>query len=127
MPGKKSISNEHIQDAELWTGRVLRLGVWISASLMIAGLILAVIQPSVIVTTSGNPTLDDLFVRFYVHPFDAVTLLFAGLVVLMLTPVLRVLTAIIGFALEHDLRFVIVSSVVFVMLVGEIVYSILIK
>jgi uncharacterized membrane protein len=53
--------------------------------------------------------------------------MFAGLVMLMFTPVLRVITAVLGFAVEQDWRFVIVSSMVLLMLIGEIAYSIFLK
>jgi len=122
-----SISNDVGHDAERWTGRVLRIGVWVSASFMIAGLLIAAIFPSTIVAFSGNPTLSNLVMRMLSGSFDPITLLFAGLVFLMLTPVLRVITAIVGFAIEHDWRFVFVSSVVLLLLAGEIVYSIFIK
>jgi uncharacterized membrane protein len=59
--------------------------------------------------------------------FDPVMLMFAGLVMLMFTPILRVITAIYGFAMERDWRFVVVSSVVFILLAGEIMYSIFLK
>jgi uncharacterized membrane protein len=45
----------------------------------------------------------------------------------MFTPILRVITAVFGFAAERDWRFVIVSSVVLFMLVGEIVYSVFMR
>jgi uncharacterized membrane protein len=59
--------------------------------------------------------------------FDPVTLMFAGLVFLMFTPILRVITAVVGFGVERDWRFVFVSTVVLFLLAGEIVYSIFIK
>ncbi|MBI3787893.1 MAG: DUF1634 domain-containing protein, partial [Ignavibacteriales bacterium] len=51
------------------------------------------------------------------------TLLYAGLVVLMLTPFVRVLAAAIAFGTEKDWKFVGVSLVVLCMLVGELVFS----
>jgi uncharacterized membrane protein len=53
--------------------------------------------------------------------------MFAGLVFLMFTPILRVITAVVGFGVERDWRFVFVSTVVLFLLAGEIVYSIFIK
>ena len=122
-----SISNDVRHDAERWTGRVLRIGVWVSASLMIAGLLIAAMYPSTIVVFSSNPTLGNLVMRMLSGSFDPITLMFAGLVFLMFTPILRVITAIVGFGVERDWRFVFVSSVVLLLLVGEIVYSIFIK
>ena len=123
----KPISSDTHHAAERWTSRVLRLGVWVSASLMILGLILAAISPSSIVTLSTNPSLGNLAERIFSTTLDPVTLMFAGLIMLMLTPVFRVITAVFGFALERDWRFVVVSSFVFFMLLGEILYSIFLK
>jgi uncharacterized membrane protein len=122
-----SISDDVRHDAERWTGRVLRIGVWVSASLMIAGLFIAAIYPSTIVAFSSNPTLGNLAMRMLSGSFDPVTLMFAGLVFLMFTPILRVITAVVGFGVERDWRFVFVSCVVLLLLAGEIVYSIFIK
>jgi len=118
-----SISNDVRHDAELWTGRVLRIGVWISASLMIGGLLFAALWPSSIIMVHSNPSLSDLFGHIVFGAFDPVTLMFAGLVFLMCTPILRVITVMVGFAIERDWRFVIVSTIVFLMLLGEILYS----
>ena len=122
-----SISDDLEHNTERWTSRILRLGVWVSASLMAAGLIFAAISPSSIISVSTNPSLGDLLVRMVSGTFDPVTLMFAGLVFLMFTPILRVITAVFGFAAERDWHFVFVSLTVFLMLAGEIVYSILIK
>ncbi len=122
-----SISNDAHHIAEHWTSRVLRIGVWVSASLMIAGLLIAAISPSSIVSLLTNPPLDILVGRIFSASFDPMTLMFAGLVMLMFTPVFRVITAIFGFALERDWRYVVVSSIVLLLLAGEIAYSIFLK
>jgi uncharacterized membrane protein len=94
---------------------------------MIAGLLIAAMYPSTIVVFSSNPTLGNLVMRMLSGSFDPVTLMFAGLVFLMFTPILRVITAVVGFGVERDWRFVFVSSVVLLLLACEIVYSIFIK
>jgi uncharacterized membrane protein len=127
MPDFISISDDVRHDAERWTSRVLRIGVWVSASLMIAGLFIAAIYPSTIVAFSSNPTLGNLVLRILSGSFDPVTLMFAGLVFLMFTPIFRVITAVVGFGVERDWWFVFVSSVVLLLLTGEIIYSIFIK
>jgi uncharacterized membrane protein len=127
MTDMMSISDNETHDVERWTGRVLRLGVWISASLMIFGLLVATMYPSSIVPLFVNPSLGNLAERMFSTTFDPVTLMFAGLVMLMFTPILRVITAIFGFSMERDWRFVVVSSIVLLMLAGEIIYSILLK
>jgi uncharacterized membrane protein len=122
-----SISNDAQHTAERWASRILRLGVWVSAGLMIFGLLLAAISPSSIAPLPANPSLGNVLERMFSATFDPITLMFVGLVLLMFTPVLRVITAVFGFAVERDWRFVFVSSIVLLMLIGEIIYSIFLK
>jgi uncharacterized membrane protein len=110
---------------ERWSSRILRTGVWISALLMSSGLVLAAFHSFRDVAPERNPSLDQLLVQMRTSFFEPLPLMFAGLVVLMFTPILRVITAIAGFAAERDVRFVIVSSVVLLMLAGEILYSLI--
>ncbi len=49
-------------------------------------------------------------------------MLSAGVILLISTPFLRVLFAIVGFSRERDRTFVIVSLMVFLMLLGELAY-----
>jgi uncharacterized membrane protein len=127
MPDFISMPNGTHHAAELWTSRILRLGVWVSASLMILGLLIAAIFPSSIVTLSTNPSFGILAERMFSTTFDPITLMFVGLVSLMFTPVLRVITAVFGFAVERDWRFVVVSSIVLLLLTAEILYSVFLK
>jgi uncharacterized membrane protein len=127
MPDFISIRDDAKHNAEQWTGRILRVGVWASAGLMILGLLLAALAPASINRASTTPSLGELAVHLWSKSFDPVTLMFAGLVLLMFTPILRVITAIAAFASERDWRFVLVSIIVFLLLGGEIVYSILLK
>ena len=108
---------------ERWIGRVLRFGVWGSAGLMIAGLASAWISESTIRIPAENPSATEVLRKLFSGSVDPTTLMFAGMVLLMLTPFLRVLTAAAGFAVEKDRRFTLVSLVIFAMLVGELVYS----
>lgn len=108
---------------ERWVGRTLRFGVWTSAGLMIAGLLLTWLSAGSLHLPSENPSPGEVFRSLAAGSFDPVTLMFAGLILLMLTPFLRVLTAAVGFAAEKDRRFVVVALVVFAMLLGELVFS----
>jgi len=108
---------------EHWVGRVLRLGVLGSASLMIAGLLLAWFTTGSIQPPSENPSPGEVLRNLFAGSLDPATLIFAGLLVLVLTPFVRVLTAAVGFAVEKDKPFVAVALVVFTMLVGELVFS----
>ena len=94
---------------------------------MVLGLLIGAISPLSIVMLPTNPSLGNLVERMFSGTFDPVTLMFVGLVILMFTPVLRVITAVFGFAIERDWRFVTVSSIVLLLLMGEIMYSIFLK
>ncbi len=86
---------------ELLTSRALRTGVWGSVTLFIAGLIGTWCFPS----ADNSPQL-----------------LHAGMILLIGTPFLRVLSAAVGFSIERDWTFVSISLVVFLMLMGELAY-----
>ena len=108
---------------ERWIGFSLRFGVWGSAALMASGLIITTIQHG-LSPTIANPTLKELWGELLSGSVDGLAVMNAGLVLLMLTPFLRVLTALAGFISEKDARFTAVSLVVLLMLVGELIYSI---
>ena len=123
----ETLTPEHKSDidrvVEHWVGRVLRTGVWSSAGLMIVGLLLAWFSAGSIQPPSENPAPGQVLRNMLSGSFDPVTLIFAGLLLLMLTPFVRVLTAAVGFAAEKDTPFVIVALVVFAMLLAELLFS----
>jgi uncharacterized membrane protein len=50
--------------------------------------------------------------------------LFSGIIVLMLTPIFRVIFSLIGFAAEKDWRYAIISGIVLVVIAASISFSI---
>jgi uncharacterized membrane protein len=90
---------------------------------MVVGLSLAWYSAGSLRLPSENPSPGEVLRDLFSGSLDPVTLIFAGLLLLMLTPFLRVLTAAVGFAAEKDGRFVTVSLVVFAMLLGELIFS----
>ena len=108
---------------ERWVGRTLRAGVWGSGGFIVLGLVLAWISGSPLRLPSENPTPGEVFRSLFAGTLDPITLIFTGLLLLMLTPFLRVLIAAIGFAVEKDRRFVVVALAVFSMLLGELIFS----
>lgn len=100
MPEQPTLSRP-LLSVELLTSRALRTGVWGSVTLLIAGLIGTWWFPS-----AGNSP----------------QLLHAGMILLIGTPFLRVLSAAVGFSIERDWTFVSISLVVFLMLIGELAY-----
>ncbi len=109
---------------EHWSSQVLRYGVWGSAALMIVGLVLSGLQSFTLPAPEQNPSLGELAHRVWSLTADPIILMYLGLVLLMFTPIIRVIAAIAGFAAERDRRFAWVGTIVLVMLIGEIVYSV---
>ena len=95
---------------------LLRIGITISGVLMLAGFALAVLYPERIAgadLASGWHLFGELFRTNGTSGFgNPILYLFSGIVVLMLTPIARVVFTVIGFALEKDGRNVSISIVV---------------
>ena len=116
---------ERAKTYERRIGLLLRAGVAVSSVLMAAGLLLAAFQPAQ-PAAEHNPTLKELLIGLasgQMSESTALLLMIAGLVVLMLTPFLRVLAALFAFLAEKDWRFVGVATIVFCILVGQLIYS----
>lgn len=116
------LTTRHV--VERWISWTLRLGVCSSAALMVAGLLIAWLSAGSLHLPAENPPPGEVFHQLLSGSVDAMTLIFAGLLLLMLTPFLRVLTAAIAFAVEKDGAFVIVALIVLAMLLGELFFSV---
>jgi uncharacterized membrane protein len=100
--------------------RVLLAGMMVSTALFIAGIVRALMHPAYY-------PLSTRWVRSQYHwsvfwhgliTGDAVALMMAGTILLILTPVARVVVSIWAFFVDRDYRFVVVTSIVlFVMVV----------
>ncbi|MCJ8013974.1 DUF1634 domain-containing protein [Paenibacillus sp. KQZ6P-2] len=108
--------NTEIQDVELAVSRWLRIGVIISAAVIVIGLILLFITGD-----SGYPgsfyphTLSDiLHGAVQLRPYAVITI---GLILLILTPVLRVAISIWVFMREGDKLYVMITSIVLIILI----------
>lgn len=109
------------------SSRVLLAGIWTSGILMTLGLFLALTQGVTPGEAPSGTTIGDILRFAVTDPFHPLTLLYGGILVLMFTPVLRVVTAMIGFAAERDRRFVVVSATVLLLLLCEVAYSLFLK
>src|SRR6266516_3222684 len=98
-------------------GWILQGGVILSASIILIGFILLPLRPggfSVHRFLSFPQTLSQVWAGLLVlHPQAIIAL---GLLLLIATPVLRVAVSIVAFALEHDLRFVVITALVLAIL-----------
>ena len=105
---------------------VLRAGVGTSFVLMFCGVVL------IHATGERMPQTHRLseYLQSVVHlsqlelPEVASTIAYTGILFLILTPFLRVFTALTAFIMERNWKFSAISFVVFVMLIGEIVYAV---
>jgi uncharacterized membrane protein len=104
--------------------RMLAGGVLASGTLIVLGFLLYALQPAR--WSAPEPMLHGAWaLPSLIHdPLDPYLYLYAGLVLLMLTPVARVLVTASGFARVHDWRFTAVSLVVFTIIVLSIVLSV---
>jgi uncharacterized membrane protein len=110
-------------------GRLLQIGVLIAAATVLAGGILYLIQnPSGHVDyrsfAPGSPSLNSLsgIVLSAAH-FESLGLIQVGLLILIATPVARVAMAVVGFALERDRLYTVVSLTVLVILVFSLIHA----
>jgi uncharacterized membrane protein len=87
---------------ERWLGKILTAGVLASTGLLAAGLLLQLL--------GGEPGAAAALTR-------------AGLVVLMATPVARVVVSVIEYVLERDWLFVVLTTTVLVILLGSLAVS----
>lgn len=98
-------------------GWILQGGVILSASVILIGFLLLPLRPgglSVSRLLSFPQTLSQVWAGILVlHPQAIIAL---GLLLLIATPILRVAVSIVAFALERDLRFVVITALVLAIL-----------
>ncbi len=116
-------------------GRLLQIGVLASATTVLVGGILYLVQSHsgrvdyrsfepLGSSAPGNPDLLTLsgIVRSAIH-FDSLGLIQFGLLLLIATPVARVALAAVGFALERDRLYTVVSLIVLVILAFSLIHA----
>jgi uncharacterized membrane protein len=87
---------------ERWLGKILTAGVLASTGLLAAGLLLQLLG---------------------VEPGAASALTQAGLIVLMATPVARVVASVVEYVLERDWLFAMLTTTVLIILLGSLIVS----
>ena len=108
-------NDTEIQDVQVLIGKILRLGVIISAIVILIGLLLLLLTG-----TTGYPHLG------YPHSFGviwhgiwhgkAAAIIMGGIFLLILTPVLRVVVSIYAFFKDHDHLYVAITTTVLIIL-----------
>ena len=93
---------------ERMVSRILMIGIAISVTLMLIGLVLGFFDeqgmPKHVVPLADLPSL--------LRSFDPAAYLSLGLIVLIATPFVRVLGSIVAFAREGDRRYVLITAIV---------------
>ena len=85
---------------ESLVSRTLRAGVYVSSFLMLAGFIVSLFHPEVLSESHPHPSLNQFLIlvnpdrEFFTRILDPFLLFYLGIIVLLLTPVIRVLIAI---------------------------------
>jgi uncharacterized membrane protein len=106
-----------MEPIERMVSRVLKAGIAIAVALMAVGLVLSVVDkegmPSHVVPLAHLPSL--------LGHLDPAAYLSLGLIVLIATPFVRVAGSIIAFARERDLRYMLITAVVFAVMCFSVV------
>jgi uncharacterized membrane protein len=99
---------------------VLRYGSLLSALVMAAGVGLVLLRGGVTTLSSKSSAGALLGQVLMLDPMGITEL---GILLLLLTPVFRVVIAVIGFAAERDSKYVLVSLGVLTVMLSSIVYA----
>ncbi|OSS42207.1 hypothetical protein DESAMIL20_1760 [Desulfurella amilsii] len=98
--------------------RTLQIGVWFSMFLFCVAIAESFFKKSNLAYTSFFGILKGLYL---LEPNAA---FYAGIVILMLTPVVRVLFLVFGYFIERDYRFSLISALVFFILIFSVYFGI---
>lgn len=114
---EEAVAVRRVHELNAVVHRVLTVGLAISTSLILIGLVLDLARHRQVPT--DVPSFWDVFRRTAeLRPSGFLTL---GLLVLVATPILRVIGSTLAFAYERDWRYVLVTSVVLVVVILSIV------
>lgn len=112
------------KDLQIFVGNILRYGVLTSLGIVFIGLIIYLIHARTEVIDFSSFTQNDFNFSVFITGIrhgDSVSIIKLGVLLLILTPVMRVIFAIIGFYKEKDLLYTIVSVIVlFVIIISTV-------
>lgn len=112
---EKKTTRKEMLEVEVVIGKIMRVGVIISALVMLLGLVMFFITGQSGYPNTSFPTS---FIAIWqgLLAFKAYAYMMAGIYLLILTPVLRVVISIYAFYKEHDALYVKITSLVLVIL-----------
>ncbi|AFS00820.1 DUF1634 domain-containing protein [Lentilactobacillus buchneri] len=120
----KEQMTEEMADVQLIIGKILRLGVIISATVMIIGLVLLIVKGNGGYPHNAFPT-DFTQIWAGIAELKPYAIMMLGIFLLILTPVLRVVVSIYSFYREGDSLYVWITTIVLVILGISFVFGIL--
>ncbi|MCG0747598.1 integral membrane protein [Lactiplantibacillus plantarum] len=116
MDKQKTIKAQEMHAVEMMIGYILRIGVIVSAIVIIIGMLLMLIQGNGGYANGMEPhTVADILAGIVALKPYAVIML--GLFLLILTPTLRVAVSIYAFAVEKDHLYVWITTIVLIILI----------
>ncbi|HXE76348.1 MAG TPA: DUF1634 domain-containing protein [Candidatus Xenobia bacterium] len=115
------MSNARPERAYDWVAAVLRWGSYVSAGLMLLGVALVFFQPDVPIQVGSAMPLGAMLEQLrYGNPYAVMQL---GVVLLLLTPLARLMATSASFWLEGDRRYSLVSVAVLVIILASLLFS----
>ncbi|MFJ1526270.1 DUF1634 domain-containing protein [Lactiplantibacillus plantarum] len=116
MDKQKTTKAQEMHVVEMMIGYILRIGVIVSAIVIIIGMLLMLIQGNGGYANGMEPhTVADILAGIVALKPYAVIML--GLFLLILTPTLRVAVSIYAFAVEKDHLYVWITTIVLIILI----------
>jgi len=117
IPGEQQ-QTTLVRQAEIVISNVLRIGVFLSAAVIVVGAILYYAVGNGGAAFSYPHTLGEVLPALRAGNFQAIITL--GLLILLATPIVRVAVSIVAFILEGDWRYVGITTVVLILLLGSV-------
>jgi uncharacterized membrane protein len=102
---------------------VLKWGSYLSLLILLVGLMLFALSSSAFPGISQIKALSLSQLANGLSKFKPIALVNLGLLILMLTPILRVMVAIFSFVLEKDLRYTLVAIAVLIILIFSLLVA----
>jgi uncharacterized membrane protein len=106
---------------DVWVGNVLLIGSYAAALLLLVGLFMLLLSDQTTAARLESKPLSFSGLLSHLKDRSPLTLLNLGILVMMLTPLLRVLTAGFSFLLEKDYKYLLIASGVLIILLANII------
>lgn len=112
----KELTKEELLKIERNIGKILRIGVFVSTTVIIIGILMFLLNGHSGYAAGVWPDKFNEILSGLVE-FKALAWLMTGLFLLILTPVLRVVASIVAFAKEGDKLYVAITTLVLIILI----------